>query len=304
MILEGSVILNLYRRRIRKINYLLAIIFLFANCSFSSDLKEDVSELKGIKRKFMFKDFNYGVEIYLREDFLFTNFSYAYGCMGGYRVKIVLGEYKIDSNRISFIPQKLIWKENWEGSRDFTTTPIDTIDYYYSDSTKIQFNYLHIKKDKFEFLISEAAFDEQDEFFIKSSNFVAFANLYNANIEDKICSSVFCTIDTIVNIKNIFSKKDIPEKYRRFFFDETIEVTVKSVKVNKELYPIYQLTSDKVDDIFMGMKFYSKKYPNSPCAIIDKKEDILTAIGDNLFYSNTKLKTGTIVKSESWKTNE
>jgi hypothetical protein len=210
-----------------------------------------------------------------------------------------MGTYKIDSNRISFTPKKLIWAEDWAtGERAPAMNTIDTVDYYYSDSTKIQLNYWHIKKDNFEFLISEAAFDELDELFVRSSNFIAFANLYNSNIEDEIRSDIFCNIDTIINIRNVISKENIPKKFQQLFFDTSVEATIKSIKVNKELYPIYKLTSDKVNDIFIGMQFYSKKHPDSPITIIEKKDDILTAIGYNLFYFNTKQKVGTIVKSE------
>ena len=287
----------------KKNNYLFIIIFL-ASCNFSSSLQqEEISNPKGIKQKFMFKLFNYGVEIYLREDFLFKNFSYSFGCIGGYRVKEVLGEYKMENNHIYFSPEKLIWKEDWEEGHYYfnTTKTFDTLNYYHSDSNKIQLKYWHLRKDNFEFLVSETPFYEQDEYFILSSNFIGLANLYNANCENKICASVFCNIDTTLNIRNIISKKDIPEKFEKLFLDEPIDITIRSVNVEKkygELIPIYKLTSDEIDDIFIGMKFYSKKHPNFPITIIDKKDDILIAEGIDIFHFNTKLSINTILKSE------
>ena len=272
---------------------------------------------KGIKRKFMFKEFNTGVEIYLREDFSFINFSYAYACTGGYRVKRVLGEYKINDNYITFMPKKMILEEDCCGHYFWKTKSFDTLDYYYSDSTKIQLNYWYIKKDSFEFLLSEAEFDELDEYFFKSSNFIALANLYTSNIEDDICYSVFCNIDTTINIRTILSKDDIPEKFQKLFLDEPIEAAIKSVKLNNERYPVYHLLSDRFDAIFIGMKFYSKDKFYPQIAIIDKKDDVLIAMGtdyfsDNNFYKyfgiklivktrdKSKLKAGTILKTEKW----
>ncbi|MCL2131378.1 MAG: hypothetical protein FWH36_02815 [Lentimicrobiaceae bacterium] len=298
----------------KKISYIFAIIFLLTNHSFSSNIEEENSDTQGINQKFMLKGFNCGVDIYLREDFSFVNYSYGFGCVGGCKVKIVLGEYKIEDNRISFNPKKMILKEAWARIDCFTN--FDTVVYYYSDSTKIQLNYWHIKKDSFEFLVSEASFNELDEFFPRSSNFISFANLYNSNTEENICLSLFCTIDTVINIRNIISKENIPEKFQKLFFDNPIEITIKNVKINKGQYATYLLTSDKMNDIFVGMDFYSEKYPYL-ITIIEKKEDILiAAVSDDFFYQDAmfqieskprnkpKLKVGTILKSESCETNE
>ena len=284
----------------KKITYILAIIYLFVSCNFSSNTEEEKLDTKGIKQKFIFENAPpWFVEIYLEEDFSFINLTCAYGCTGGFTVKEILGEYKIDSNYISFVPKKLIWKEDCCDEHYFNTTKIfDTVDYHYSDSTKIQLGYWHIKKDNFEFLISEASFDDEGEFYDYSSNFIALANLYNSNSKEKICSYIFCNIDTNINIRDIISKENIPKNFQKFFFDAPIEITVKNAKVNKELYPIYQLTSDRINDIFIGMKFYSKKYPYSPITIIEKKDGYLIAKGDYLFYFNTKLRAGAVVKSE------
>ena len=311
----------------KKINCFLAIIFLFINYSFSNNIEEETSLSKGIKRKFILKEFNQNISIYLREDFSFTNCYFSKGCVGGYIINMVFGEYKIDGNHIAFIPKKMLRDEGFFLT-DFTKKDIDTVDYYYSDSTKIQLNYWHIKKDSFEFLLSEAEFNEFDECFMKSSNFIALANLYNSNIEGEICYSVFCNIDTTINIRTILSKENIPEKFHKLFLDNPIEIDIKSVKLNKEHYPVYHLLSDKFDNAFIGMKFYYSQddfYP--PIVITEKKDGALTAMGTGyFFYKNfeensgfiitvkqrsengrfkryrdkSKLKAGTIVKTEKW----
>ncbi|MCF8298701.1 MAG: hypothetical protein K9J13_14225, partial [Saprospiraceae bacterium] len=207
--------------------YIIIFVFLFTGCNFINNSTEKPEEQKGIKRKFALREFNYGVEIYLNEDFSFINSSYTYGCTGGYRIKEVRGKYELDSNQIKFIPQKLIWKEDWEEHYFNSKKTFDTVAYYISDSTKIQNNYWYLKSNNIEFLISDATYGEHDEFFIKSSNFIALANLYNMNADEKINSYVFCNSDTILNLKTTISKIIIPEKNKAMFFDEPKEFHIK-----------------------------------------------------------------------------
>ena len=295
----------------KKINYILAIFFLFTSCNFSNNLIEE----KGDNQKFRLKRFNSGVDIFLREDFSFINFSYGFACTGGYSVKWFFGDYKMESEQVFFTPKKMILEEDWGGGHYHfdTTKNVDTVDYYISDSTKIHLTYWHIKNEKIEFLISDTLSNELDEWYhpLRSSNFIAFANLYNSNIVDEICYSVFCNIDTIANIRHFISKENIPEKFRELFLDEPIEVTVKSITVVKERspwhqyhqpFPIYTLTSDRVDEIFIGMTFYLKEYkhPYYPITVVNKKDGVVIAKGANLNYEkDTKLKIGTTLKTES-----
>jgi len=302
--------------KMKKINYILAILFLFTSCDFSNNSMEE----KGSSRRFIFKKFQQRVDIILYEDFSFINSTFAHGCMGGYSIKWVWGEYNMENGQVFFTPKRLILEEDWGGehfhSRDSIKT-FDTVDYYFSNSTKIHLIYWHIKNGNFEFLISDTSSNELDGDTPKSSNFIAFANLYNANIVDEICKFVFCNIDTIANVKHFISRKNIPEKFRYLFLDEPIEATIKSVKIINEgwswhgvrgLIPIYTLVSDRVDDAFIGMKLYLIEHTSEryyyPITIIDKKDDVLIARGVDLSYeTDTKkgipLKIGAILRTES-----
>lgn len=286
----------------KNLNLLIGIlIFLSIGCYFILKPSEIQEEQKGIKRKFIFESLNYGVEIYLKEDFSFMNFSFIEGCTGGYRVKEVHGKYELLGNKIKFFPQKLIWKEDRKEHYYNTTKKFDTVGFYISDSTKIQNNYWYLKSNTIEFLVSEAVYGEFDEFFIRSSNFIALANLYNANADEKLNSLIFCNSDTIVNIRTVISKSIIPKKYQKTFFNKPKKFKIQNIKVNKELFPVYEILIGENEDVFCGMKLYSEKFPESPITVIEIKENLMIGLGENLFYENTKLDIGTILCTEKMK---
>lgn len=287
------------------LNFIIILGFI-AGCNAPSDQETNIEKQSGIKRKFVLAAFNYGVEIYLKEDLTFMNYSYMYGCVGGYRIKKVLGNYKLTDNHIEFFPQKLIWQEDWTGTEHYfeSKKTYDTVPYYTSDSTKIQTRYWYLDADTIEFLISEAPFGKMDEFFIRSSNFIALANLYNSNSENKLRSEVFCNLDTVANVRTVISKNLIPQQYKEMFFEEPHTYEIISVKVNKDLYPVYRLVKKDISKSYTGMQLYSDKFPDYPLTVVSANNDTLIAKGESLFYENTKLGIGMIVRTDMTNDNQ
>jgi hypothetical protein len=139
------------------IKYIL-IVFIVALIGCDSPKKHTPiieKEAIGLHEKFVFKSFNNGVEIYLRPDFSFINSCYSRACLGGFRDKIVIGKYSISDNKITFLPEKMIWKEDFEAFAGDTSLVFDTVPYYESDSTKIQSEYWLVKSDSLKFLVSK-----------------------------------------------------------------------------------------------------------------------------------------------------
>jgi hypothetical protein len=291
---------RLYMRNI--IIILLSILLLSGGNSSS----EKSIEKLGLKEKFVLKGFNTGVEIYLKPDFTFINNCYSYGCTGGFRVKLVFGHYEIDSNQISFYPEKMVWKEDWQENHYWNyKLKFDTITYYESDTTSIHKKYWLIQDNHLKFLVSESNFNEQDELFYKSSNFISLANLYNSNIEQNTTENLLSNKDTLWNFKNL-NLKNIPDFYRELFLDTAINAKVissKVYKINESFIPRYKLEVKEKNKIKIGMKFYSQDFPDYPIQLIEINNEDCIAEGYDLFYLNTKLKTNTIISTEK-KSNE
>lgn len=270
-------------------------------CNSSSEKKQKNSnENLGLNEKFVIKGFNVGVEIYLNPDFTFINYCYLEGCTGGFRIKIVTGRYEIDSNQISFNPEKLVWKEDWENHFWDSNLNFDTITYYESDTTSILKKYWLIQDNNMKFLVSESNFNEQDELFYKSSNFISLANLYNSNIEQNATENLLSNKDTLWNFKNL-NLKNIPDFYRELFLDTAINAIVissKVYKINESLIPRYKLEVKEKNRIKIGMKFYSQDFPDSPIQIIEKNNEDFIAEGSDLLYENTKLNIKAIISTE------
>jgi len=285
---------------------LLSILLLIGGNSSSEKNQKKSIEKLGLKEKFVLKGFNSGVEIYLKPDFTFINNCYSYGCIGGFRVKLVFGHYEIDSNQISFNPEKMVWKEDW-GENHYWDSKLefDTITYYESDTTSIHKKYWLIQDNHLRFLVSESNFNEQDELFYKSSNFISLANLYNSNIEQNTTENLLSNKDTLWNFKNL-NLKNIPDFYRELFLDTAINAKVissKVYKINESLIPRYKLEVKEKNRIKIGMKFYSQDFPDYPIQLIEINNEDCIAEGYDLFYLNTKLKTNTIISTEK-KSNE
>jgi len=279
----------------------LFVLILGCNSPDNQALTEEINSV-GLKEKFILKGFNAGVEIYLRPDFSFINKCYSYGCLGGYRIKLVLGEYTLKGNKINFKPQKLVWKEDWEGRHWDSNIKHDTISYYDSDTTRIQNNYWLIESDNFKFLISESQLYQQDEYFYKSSNFISLSNLYNSNINQEANENVLSNTDTVCNFRHLNLKNEVPKAFKYHFLKEPIEIEVLKVKVikrNECLIPQYTLNLKRKENLKKGMKLYSRKYPDHPVTVTEIGNDYCIGEGFDLFYENTKLKIGTKLNTES-----
>ncbi len=262
---------------------------------------------KGLNEKFVLKSFNVGVEIYLKPDFAFINNCYSYGCTGGFRIKLVTGHYRIDSNQIIFTPEKMLWKEDWENHYWESDLKFDTLAYYESDTTSIQKKYWLIRQGKIKFLVSETGYNQRDELFYKTSNIISLANLYNSNIEQRTSENILSNIDTLWNFRKLEINQGILYSYKDYFLDSAISAEVLSSKVSKigeSLIPKYKLHIKENERVKTGMKFYSREFPNHPIVIIGKDGEDFIASGPDLFYENTKLKNGTSVSTERRKVSD
>lgn len=282
------------------ISVILSLLFLHG-CNKASEKKTPNAILKkGLNEKFKLKGFNAGVEIYLKPDFTFVNNCYLYGCTGGYRIKLVTGHYKIESNQIIFNPEKLVLEEDWENFYDMNKEKFDTIPYYESDSTSIQTKYWLIQNNELKFLVSESKFDDLDELFYKSSNLISLANLYNSNIEENAQSNLLSNRDTMFNFRNL-NLNNIPDEYSDYFLDKAIEakITRSSVhKVNKSFIPLYKIDVKDKNRIRVGMRFYAADLPNESIHIVEINQSECIAEGVNLFWVYPKLKVKTVLSTE------
>jgi hypothetical protein len=276
-------------------------MLLLSGCNYSSEKNQNnFTQKVGLNEKFVLKGFNDGVEIILKPDFTFVNNCYSYGCTGGFRIKLVTGFYEIESNELYFKPEKLVWKEDWGNNYWDSNLKFDTVAYYESDTTSIQSKYFLIEDNNLKFLVSESKYRERDEFFNTSSNFISLANLYNSNIEADATADILSNKDTLWNFRNL-NLESIPESYRELFLDTAIIAQVINSKVyniNESLVPRYKLEIKENNRIKIGMKFFSKEFPDYPIIIIETNYENCIAEGYNLFYENTKLKTNSILSTE------
>lgn len=278
-------------------------ILLLIGCNSSSEKNQENSNEKiGLDEKFVLKGFNIGVEIYLKSNFTFINNCSSYGCVGGFRIKLVTGHYEIESSQIYFIPEKMVWKEDWTNHYWDSKLKFDTVTYYESDSTSIQKKYWMVQESEMKFLVSESKHNEHDELFYKSSNFISLANLYNSNIEQDAAEHLLSNTDTFWNFRNLNLIGNVPSSYSAFFLDTAINAEVirsKVYKMNESLIPMYKLDIKENKEVKIGMKFYSEEFPDYPIEIVEINSEDCIAEGYDLFYENTKLKEKTIISTES-----
>ncbi|MCK5857145.1 MAG: hypothetical protein KAG64_06620 [Bacteroidales bacterium] len=253
----------------------------------------------GIYEQFVIKSFNIGVIISMKPDFSFVNTNYSYGCTGGFRVKVVTGNYEMIGNSIHFIPKKMIWKEDSEAHEWDTKLKFDTLDYYISDSTQIQTDYRLIYLDSIKILISNSKYDERDELFYESSNFISLANAYNSGLKINITEYLLCNTDTAVKISDYIFHNQIPKENFHFFQKNPISGTVFSVHISKEFIPSYKIMKDgNCLQPFLGMKFYSKKLQHQAMEVYFVDSNYYMIYGQSIYYENTKLSIGDSISSK------
>ncbi|MFI2743336.1 hypothetical protein ACG2LH_11385 [Zhouia sp. PK063] len=279
---------------------IISVIF-FIRCT--SPTKKDqirVTKKLGLDEKFYLKGFNSGIDIVLNPNFTFVNSCYSFGCTGGFRVKVVTGVYDLKPNKINFIPKKMVWKEDWLNFYENSNLTFDTILYYESDTTSIQKQYWLLKDRQLKLLVSESNYNEHDELFYKTSNFISLANLYNSNVNCNLTKNLLSNKDTIVNLRN-FSLKYIPKPYKNLFLENSIKAKIIGVKVhrvNESLIPRYRLEVEDKSKVRVGMKFYAERFAFNPIQVVKINEKQCIAEGEDLFFENTKLKTNTIITTE------
>ena len=293
----------------RHIFYILIPLLLLACCNNSSSNKE-VERSLGLKEKFVIKGFNIGVEIYLSPDFTFLNRFYSSACTGGFFFKHVTGTYMLDGNNVIFSPQTMILMEDWESHGISNTTKIDTIPYYVSDSTKIQTKYKIVEISNMKFLVSESGIGENDDIFYRNSNFIALANLYNSHEQVNTTEKLLANKDTVICFENLDILKNIPTKWQDYFLKEPIQAEITSVRVvsiplkyreidcGYSLIPIYKLNIGIQSGIKEGMILYSQKRKEIEVRVTQVEENKTVAEGEDIFYENTKFKTGTILSTK------
>lgn len=291
---------------------LLSLFFIFlllTNCSNSHKEKNTEATL-GLQEKFVIAGFNVGVEIYLSPDFTFLNRYYSRACYGGFFIKDVLGTYTLNENNVIFSPQTMILKEDWESYEVCSTTIIDTIAYYISDSTKIQTKYTIVEIDKIKFLVSESSISEYDDVFYRNSNFITLANLYNSYEQINTTSKLLANRDTLISFRNLNIENNIPLTWQEYFLKEPIQAEISSVRVvsnplkyrgvdcGYNLIPTYKLNIGVQSGIKEGMILYSQKKKEIDVIVKQVNEDVTIAEGEDIFHENTKFKIGTILSTK------
>ena len=286
-----------------RIIYTLLIAVIAFSCNTTSN-KPDLGQVNikpGLDDEFLIKGFNCGVEIGLSSDYTFYNKTFSFGCMGGIYIKKVIGSYATENNFLSFNPQKIIIIQDDSAILWDTITNVDTIDYYKSDSTKIQTKYWLVKTSSINFLISEAKMGENDESFYKSSNFIALANNYNSYQKTNTKQYLLADKDTIIDFRELDIDKYIPDKWKSYFLSEPLNAKILAVKVidsNNMFLPKYRLNIGSKSGVKPGMKFYTDKYDFIDIEIMTVDSSCCIGIGDNIFYKNTKLEKGTILSTK------
>lgn len=288
--------------------YIPFFLLLLTSCNGSRSEKSVETNL-GLKEKFVIKGFNVGVEIYLSHDFTFLNRYYTKACTGGFFIKDVLGTYTLDEGSVIFSPQTMIFITDWQSHEISSTTKIDTVAYYISDSTKIQTEYKIVEIFDIKFLVSESGINEYDDVFYQNSNFITLANVYNSYKHINTTERLLANKDTVINFRDLDIAKNIPAKWQDYFLEEHIQAKITSVRVvsiplkYKEmdcgycLIPIYKLNIGTQSGIKEGMILYSQKRKDVEVIVKRVEEAKTTAEGEDVFFENTKLKVGTILST-------
>lgn len=279
--------------------FILLILLSFGLSSNFGCYAHNESDRIGLNDEFMITGFNSSVKIILRNDFSFSNTSFARGCTGGYAVQIVTGTYSINDSKVVFMPEKIM--KSHSAFELFTQNLVfeDTLDYYDSDSTKIQKEYWLVSVEKVRFLISESSQGTLDECFYKSSNFISLANLYNSREELSACEYLLANKDTIMNFRNLDVSKEIPMSWRGFFLEEPIQAKIQSVKIIKDemsaLVQSCKLDKGEVSGVKVGMKFFE----NSISSDFIEISEVFENYSKGLYSSDKKIKKGVLVSTEN-----
>jgi len=252
----------------------------------------------GLKEKFKIKGFNSSVTINLNPDFSFSNISFSRGCVGGYYIKIVTGKYNIIGTQMTFYPEKIIIsRDDIEPLPDKLVFK-DTLDYYDSDSTKIQKRYWLVQLNDFKFLVSESPNNFNDEYFYKSSNFISLANLYNSRERQSTQENLLSSKDSIISFFDLDINKNIPNNWKDYFLENPIVSKLESVKMikNDSFGPLPNCKLDKGADsgIKIGMRFYAKSISDDYLEV----NEVFNKFSKGLYFSNKKIKRGIILSTE------
>ena len=289
----------------KNIVYTLILLVLLIGCNCNNSNNENIETNYGLKEKFVFKGFNIGVEIYLFPDFTFLNRFYSRACLGGFFIKNVTGTYSLNGDSVVFSPQTMVFKEDWEAFEVSETTKIDTVEYYKSDSTKIQTEYRVVEVDDVKFLVSESGVEEYDDILRRNSNFIALANLYNSYERVNTTQKLLANKDTVINFRNLNVAISIPTKWQDYFLEEPIEAEIASARVVKYpkiygyyyLIPTYELNIGSQAGLKEGMILYSEKKKEIDINVVQVEANKSIAEGEDIFYFDTRFKTGTILST-------
>lgn len=271
--------------------------------SEESELQAEVVELT---EEYQLKGFNHGMFIRLFSDGSFSNEVYSWGCTGGGYQKIVSGEYAELGNRLEFEPLTTVFNE-YSDMDELTT---DTVDYYHSDSTKIQPIYYKVSLGGENLLISNEKFDEHNETFYKSSSFVELANGFNSGRDVFLKKQLLATRDTIFQAKSLEMPSEIPDEWREYFLSSPIDCNVVSVVNQKEVLnsgrtartSIYSLDIGESSGIRIGMKLYSQTEECEEVEVFEVGKENSKARGSTQYAGNKSCKRNSTLSTRR-KTN-
>ena len=260
------------------------IICLFFSCCQNSDQggyygKGDIDDdLLGTYTK-GYSDM--GTNLILEEDGTFINEDYYYsdyiqkGEPSAWITEIK-GRFKISSNEIVLYPEVYLTKEIYNDS----IVILDSLEYYSSDSTTINTEFIIVRWTGNIYLLSEEASFRYG--YRVDNDFVLFADNYNSGSEPRWNGSYFAKRNCKVRYESI-DLEQIPMKWRSSFLDSLKQVIVIDVE-QEYLYDStfmcyinrYVLEGGEHRGIREGMTFYGKE---GCCVLKIMNTDELTSKG-------------------------
>lgn len=283
--------------------HIIIILLIFTiSCSNNESRSKELLTQKIDTLKYSYNGFNSGFELLLFSNKKFKLIDYVYGCTGGGENKKVFGVYKIDSTKLTLIPQNI----------KLLITPFDSFEFegntkkieikYGPDSLKIKTKYNLINWGKYKYLLSEELSLIGEEYI---NDFHRFSENYNSGYEPKnsgrYLKMVSKEIDTTTSELNLSS---LPKKWKKLFLSEPIisqisKITTSTSKRDNEL-KIWEIEINRgiKDNVRKGMEFTDKSgdFSLKIDSIGQKKSFGLAYVYD--FEDNISIKKGSELRTK------
>ncbi len=242
----------------------------------------------GISDTFRIPMFNAGVRVILRPDYTFSYSESSFGCLGGYYIKRVDGEYVRDGKKMHLSPKTLIYQVSSEHFFDDKEDSLYAIPYFESDSTSIPLEGYLIRLGNSTMFVFNCQNSTNEIYGLPNSNILSLANLYNSKTYYSQGTDILINrYEGKLDINDLDIEGEIPKIHQHLFLKEPITGEIEKLDkiFNAEdnyYFSRFTVKIDNPDKLRVGMYLFPEDMSDYPIVVSEIHGNYCIAINSFL----------------------